>query len=146
MSFSHVFHSSVLREYDIRGIVGDTLHPADATAIGRCLGTLVRRAGGRTVAVGYDGRLSSPALEAALVQGISRFRDPGRGQGLAGIRRYLNRWEGKLAVRSGNARWGLVPPWDDDVPLAHGLPAFPGSQVLMIIPAHAGDGAGHATH
>ncbi len=71
MSASHVFHPSVLREYDIRGVVGDTLHPADAIAIGRCLATLVRRAGGRSVAVGYDGRLSSPALEAALVEGLT---------------------------------------------------------------------------
>ena len=75
------------------------------------------------------------ALEAALIQGVSRFRDPGRGQGLAGIRRYLSRWAGKLSVRSGTARIAIVPPWDDDVPLADGLPDFPGSQVLMIIPA-----------
>ena len=71
MPTPHVFHPSVLREYDIRGVVGDTLHPADAIAIGRCLATLVRRAGGRSVAVGYDGRLSSPALEAALVEGLT---------------------------------------------------------------------------
>jgi anti-sigma regulatory factor (Ser/Thr protein kinase) len=75
------------------------------------------------------------ALEAALIQGVSRFRDPGRGQGLAGIRRYLNRWTGKLAVRSGTARMAMVPPWDDDVPLADRLPFFPGTQVLMIVPA-----------
>src|SRR2546429_8755240 len=36
------------------------------------------------------------ALEAALVQGVSRFRDPGRGQGLAGIRRYLDRKSTRL--------------------------------------------------
>lgn len=77
------------------------------------------------------------ALEAALIQGVSRFRDPGRGQGLAGIRRYLNRWTGKLSVRSGTARLAMVPPWDDDVPLADHLPFFPGSQVLMIVPAQA---------
>ncbi|HWP38805.1 MAG TPA: ATP-binding protein [Gemmatimonadales bacterium] len=75
------------------------------------------------------------ALEAALIQGVSRFRDPGRGQGLAGIRRYLARWSGKLSVRSGTARIAIVPSWDDDVPLAEGLPDFPGSQVLMIIPS-----------
>jgi len=74
------------------------------------------------------------ALEAALVQGVSRFRDPGRGQGLAGIRRYLARWEGKIAIRSGTARIAIVPRWDDDVPLKDGLPPFPGSQVLLIIP------------
>jgi len=74
------------------------------------------------------------ALEAALVQGVSRFRDPGRGQGLAGIRRYLARWDGKIAIRSGTARIALVPNWDDDVPLKEGLPEFPGAQVLIIIP------------
>jgi len=70
MVFSHNFDPTVLREYDIRGIVGTTLHTADAFAIGRCFGTLVARAGGTTVAVGYDGRLSSPAMEAALVDGL----------------------------------------------------------------------------
>jgi len=74
------------------------------------------------------------ALEAALIQGVSRFRDPGRGQGLAGIRRYLARWDGKIAIRSGTARIAIVPQWDDDVPLKEGLPAFPGAQVLIIIP------------
>ena len=74
------------------------------------------------------------ALEAALIQGVSRFRDPGRGQGLAGIRRYLVRWDGKIAIRSGTARIAIVPQWDDDVPLKDGLAAFPGAQVLIIIP------------
>ena len=74
------------------------------------------------------------ALEAALVQGVSRFRDPGRGQGLAGIRRYLARWNGKIAIRSGTARIAIVPDWDDDVPLRDGLPPFPGAQVLILIP------------
>jgi len=74
------------------------------------------------------------ALEAALIQGVSRFRDPGRGQGLNGIRSYISRWDGKITIRSGSARIGIVPSWDDDVPLKDGLPAFPGSQVLLIIP------------
>jgi anti-sigma regulatory factor (Ser/Thr protein kinase) len=75
------------------------------------------------------------ALEAALFQGASRFRDPGRGQGLAGITRYANRWEGKVSLRSGTARISIVPSWDEDEPLIDGLPTFPGSQVLIIIPA-----------
>ncbi|MEO8715498.1 MAG: phosphomannomutase/phosphoglucomutase, partial [Acetobacteraceae bacterium] len=70
MAFSHAFDATVLREYDIRGIVGDTLHAADAFAIGRTFGSIVARGGGRTVAVGYDGRLSSPEMEAALVRGL----------------------------------------------------------------------------
>ena len=68
---THIFHASMLREYDIRGVVGDTLSAADAHAIGRSFATLVKRAGGKRVAVGYDGRLSSPMLEAALVEGIN---------------------------------------------------------------------------
>jgi len=71
MRFSHRFDPTVLREYDIRGIVGKTLHEADAFAIGRCFGTIVAGRGANTVAVGYDGRLSSPAMEAALVRGLS---------------------------------------------------------------------------
>ena len=70
MSFSHHFDASLLREYDIRGIVGTTLTEADAFAIGRVFGSIVARAGGQRVAVGYDGRLSSPGMEAALVKGL----------------------------------------------------------------------------
>ncbi len=65
--FSHSFDPTTLREYDIRGIVGKTLHEADAFAIGRVFGSIVAATGGRTVAVGYDGRLSSPVLEPELV-------------------------------------------------------------------------------
>ncbi|GAA0442111.1 MULTISPECIES: phosphoglucomutase/phosphomannomutase PgmG [Sphingomonas] len=69
---SHVFDPTSLREYDIRGVVGKTLGTADATAIGRGFGTIVRRAGGTRVAVGRDGRVSSVELEAALVQGLTQ--------------------------------------------------------------------------
>lgn len=68
---SYQFHPTVLREYDIRGIIGETLGPDDARAIGRGFGTRVRRAGGSKVAVGYDGRVSSPMLERALVEGLN---------------------------------------------------------------------------
>ena len=68
---THVFHPTLLREYDLRGIIGETLTEADATAIGRSFGTRVRRAGGTKVAVGYDGRHSSPGLAAALIAGLN---------------------------------------------------------------------------
>src|SRR6185295_9259778 len=63
----------ILREYDIRGTVGKTLGVADAYAIGRAFGTVVLREGKgpKAVCVGYDGRLSSPELEAALVRGLT---------------------------------------------------------------------------
>lgn len=74
------------------------------------------------------------AIETALIHGISRFRDPGRGQGFAGIKRYLNRWEGKISIRSGTGRVAMVPAWDDELARMEGLPWFPGSQVTIVIP------------
>jgi len=66
---------------------------------------------------------------------VSRFRDPGRGQGLAGIRRYLGRWHGKISIRSGTARIAIIPDWErDDEPLRDGLPPFPGAQVQLVVP------------
>ena len=68
---SHRFHPTSLREYDIRGIVGETLGEDDAEAVGRSFGTVLRRAGGTRVAVGRDGRVSSPGLEARLLQALT---------------------------------------------------------------------------
>ncbi len=68
---SHRFDLTVLREYDIRGIIGETLGPDDARAIGRGFASLLREAGGSKVAVGYDGRVSSPILEHALIEGLT---------------------------------------------------------------------------
>ncbi len=70
MTDGHSLHPSILREYDIRGIVGDTLTPADLTAIGRAFAAEVHAEGGSRVALGYDGRLSSPELAAALRDGL----------------------------------------------------------------------------
>jgi len=66
----HRIEPTILREYDIRGVVGDTLSADDALAIGRAFGTMVVEAGGKSVCVGYDGRLSSPEMEAAVVSGL----------------------------------------------------------------------------
>ncbi|MDE2320034.1 MAG: phosphomannomutase/phosphoglucomutase [Rhodospirillales bacterium] len=70
MSFTHTFPASSLREYDIRGIVGESLNEADAFAIGRVFGSIVAEAGGKKVAAGRDGRLSSPTLSKALIEGL----------------------------------------------------------------------------
>ena len=66
----HRFEATVLREYDIRGVVGKTLLVDDAWAIGRAFGSMIARNGGAKVCVGYDGRLSSPELESALAEGL----------------------------------------------------------------------------
>ncbi|MEK9752468.1 MAG: phosphomannomutase/phosphoglucomutase [Rhodospirillaceae bacterium] len=60
----------MLREYDIRGIVGETLTAADVEAIAQGFGSILVEAGGRSVALGYDGRLHSPELEAAAAKGL----------------------------------------------------------------------------
>jgi phosphomannomutase len=70
MPFSHSFHPTSLREYDIRGVVGKTLTAEDGFAIGRTFGSMIVRSGGSIVAVGYDGRTHSPDLEKALVEGL----------------------------------------------------------------------------
>ena len=67
----HRFYPTALREYDIRGIVGATLGPDDALALGRSFGTFIARAGGSRVAVGFDGRASSPGFAAQLVAGLN---------------------------------------------------------------------------
>lgn len=74
------------------------------------------------------------ALETAVINGISRYSEAGRGQGLKGIRGYVHRWDGKLSVRSGTARIALVPPWDDDVPRRDNLAPFAGAQLQITIP------------
>jgi len=66
----HVFKPTILREYDIRGIVNETVFEADAEAIGRSFGTLVKQKGLDSVAVGMDGRKTSPMLKAALIRGL----------------------------------------------------------------------------
>lgn len=67
----HSFHATFLREYDARGIVGETLFERDARALGRAFGTILARGGRQSAAVGHDGRSSSPGLEAALVEGLA---------------------------------------------------------------------------
>ncbi|HET7322661.1 MAG TPA: ATP-binding protein, partial [Longimicrobiaceae bacterium] len=75
------------------------------------------------------------ALEAAFIHGMTRFRDPGRGQGIKQIRSRVRRWGGKVAIRSGTARIADIPEWDDAPPLEQELAPFPGAQILIVLPA-----------
>jgi phosphomannomutase len=61
---------SIFKAYDIRGIVPSTLNEAVAEGLGRAFGTAALREGEKVVAVGRDGRLSGPALSAALIRGL----------------------------------------------------------------------------
>ena len=62
---------SIFREYDVRGIVGKDLTPGVAESIGRAYGTMARQRGCRTVALGRDGRLTSPDLRDRVLAGIT---------------------------------------------------------------------------
>ena len=69
---THTFDPSILREYDIRGTVGKTLKEEDCYFIGRAFGTMVvREQKGKTVAVGFDGRESSPAFANNIIRGLT---------------------------------------------------------------------------
>ena len=64
------FNSTILREYDIRGIVGETLTETDAHYLGKSFGSLIIRNGGHKICLGFDGRLSSPLMEKAILEGL----------------------------------------------------------------------------
>ena len=65
------FHKSIIRAYDIRGIVSDTLHVKDAYLLGRKFANdIFEKFRNLRIVVGYDGRLSSPTLEKELILGL----------------------------------------------------------------------------
>jgi len=68
---THSFNRTILREYDVRGVVGQTLFVEDAYALGRSYAALAVSEGAKKVAVGRDGRTHSPEMEAALVRGLT---------------------------------------------------------------------------
>lgn len=61
---------SIFKAYDIRGIIGKTLDEAVAYQIGQAFGSAALKKGERAVVIGRDGRLSGPALSAALAKGL----------------------------------------------------------------------------
>ncbi len=113
----------------------------------RRLGRLVAVIAVADVGIGFRGSLAaehsrrhgerwsdSTALEAAFFHGVSRYTEPGRGQGLQGIRKHVDRWNGAMMIRSGTARIAAVPDWDDLAPLESGLADFPGAQIAIVLP------------
>jgi anti-sigma regulatory factor (Ser/Thr protein kinase) len=119
------------------------------------LGRLVAVVAVADVGVGFRGSLAAEharrygerwsdatALQAALFEGVSRYTEPGRGQGLQGIRRHVTRWNGEVIIRSGTARIAVVPDWDDLSVLESGLPEFPGAQIFIALPERRPEDAG----
>lgn len=62
---------TIFREYDIRGIAGESITEEVVERIGKAYGTMIAAGGGAEVSVGYDCRKSSPAFRDALCGGIT---------------------------------------------------------------------------
>lgn len=69
-SFQHKFSPSIIREYDIRGLVDDNLREEDLYAIGRGFGTMIVNNGGTKAGLCYDGRHSSPRFAKEMIKGL----------------------------------------------------------------------------
>ena len=59
-----------VRSYDLRGVVGRQLDLGDARQLGLAYATWMRARGLRRIGIGRDGRVSSPDLEGALIEGL----------------------------------------------------------------------------
>ena len=66
------YPKEIFKAYDIRGIVGKTLTPEIVEGIGHAIGSEARARNQQTIVIGRDGRLSGPALSAALARGIQK--------------------------------------------------------------------------
>lgn len=74
------------------------------------------------------------AIEKALLHGASRYADRGRGHGLASVRRFVYQWNGKLSIRSGTAKFAIIPRWARGKKREVNLPYFPGAQINIMLP------------
>lgn len=74
------------------------------------------------------------AVDKALFHAASRYADEGRGHGLAAVRRFINKWNGKISIRSGSAKLAVVPEWSWGKSRETGLTYFPGAQINIMLP------------
>jgi anti-sigma regulatory factor (Ser/Thr protein kinase) len=74
------------------------------------------------------------AIEKALVHGLSRHRDEGRGHGLASVRRFVRKWNGKISIRSGKGKFSIIPDWAWGRERERNLTQFPGAQINIMLP------------
>jgi hypothetical protein len=83
----------------------------------------------------YGGRWSDLlAIERALLHGASRYEDIGRGHGLTAVRKFVQKWDGKISIRSGTAKFSLLPSWEKGLGRRSGVAFFPGTQISLILP------------
>ncbi len=63
--------SAVIKAYDVRGVVGESIDAQFVRDTGAAFGFLLSKEGESTVAVGYDMRPSSPELSQAFAEGVT---------------------------------------------------------------------------
>src|SRR3990167_2079250 len=73
------------------------------------------------------------AIEKALLHGASRYVDKGRGHGLAAVRRFVKQWNGKISIRSGTAKFSIIPKWAWGKEKETKLVYFSGSQINIML-------------
>ncbi len=88
----------------------------------------------RSLSVRFSLKSDLDAIEQALLHQASRYADEGRGHGLAGVRRFVQEWNGKISIRSGTAKYSIIPPWARGREREHRLRLFPGSQINIMLP------------
>jgi len=74
------------------------------------------------------------AIERALLHGASRYEDVGRGHGLTEVRKFVQKWNGKISIRSSTAKFSLLPSWEKGSGMHTGIPLFPGTQISLVLP------------
>ena len=82
----------------------------------------------------FDIKDDAEALDKAMFHAVSRHEDEGRGHGLASVRRFTDKWNGKLSIRSGSAKLAVVPEWSWGKKQETGLTYFPGAQINIMLP------------
>jgi anti-sigma regulatory factor (Ser/Thr protein kinase) len=82
----------------------------------------------------FDIKDDIDAIGKALLHGASRYADTGRGHGLASVRRFINQWDGKISIRSGNASLSINPKWAWGNEKEQNLTHFPGAQINILLP------------
>ena len=82
----------------------------------------------------FDIKDDLEALDKAMFHAVSRHDDEGRGHGLASVRRFTDKWNGKLSIRSGSAKMAVIPEWSWGKKQETDLTYFPGAQINIMLP------------
>lgn len=67
---NHVFEKSILKQYDIRGIVDKNLNEVDAYFVGKSYGTMLSKMNKKTCIIGYDARFTSKNYSNEVIKGL----------------------------------------------------------------------------